>query len=277
MKKYISASKRDDLLKEKAAWKFKYDARKQLHDDQIRNYRKATYDWSERIVNLVKSQFSSYISKLPNLRVSAESGWNSIQISFNYEDRNNANISLRWSYTITLKESGEVARESNSWSGFDATTPEQIDDLMNSVSFLKAIVDFDWAPILNKANEEEPKYQQYVGVRDPDYDPDYKDPGYDKMIKEATLDEIVGKDIWVKGKDYQPVWYKLISATPAFYTYVEMKESTISYSPEYALEKVKSDNKYDYRKIRKEKMYVTTPVETITQDEFIKKINELIK
>ena len=273
MKKYLRASKRDDLLKEKAAWQSKHDARKQLYRDQYQNYRNARYEWSDNLVDLIKSQFSSYLAKLPDLRITVDAGWGRIEIRFNYEDRrSNENISLRWDYRITLEESGEIQKESNSWSGFNATTSEQVDDLMNSANFLRALVNFDWKDILNKAKAEQPQYEKYVGVKDPDYDPDYKDPGYDKMIKDATLDEVIGKDIWVKGSDGD-VWYKILSATPAFYTYAKIDKWTIRNGPDYAIRRI--ENAADYsEKCRKDKLYVKTPVETITQDELIASVQE---
>lgn len=281
MKKYVRASKRDDLLKEKAAWQSKHDARKQLYEDQYQNYRNARYDWSDNLVDLIKSQFSSYLTKLPNLRITVDAGWGRIEIRFNYEDRSsNENISLRWDYRITLEESGEIQKESNSWSGFNATTPEQVDDLMNSANFLRALVNFDWKDILNKAKAEQPQYEKYVGVKDPDYDPDYKDPGYDKMIGEADIEEAVESGKWIKGaSNYgSATWFYIISQTPKFYNVVTVRERDIRRtspdSPYYEelanrIQNPKNASPYWVDRVKKDNIGFAKPVETKTADELL--------
>lgn len=268
----VRASKADDLRREKQQWQMKYDARKQLYKDQHARYNAARWDWKDNLVDLIKKQFSSYIEKLPYLEIFADDGWRNIEIRFKYADyvgrEERDKVSLRWSYDITLSEAGEVKRETNSWSGFEAVNPEQIDDLMNSANFLKAIVDYDWAPLLQKAKEEAPNVEQYVGIRNPDWDDEYKDPGYDNMIKEAELEDTVGKDIWIKG-DEGKTWYKIVSATPKFYNIAKVSTWDMRNSPEYALQRIAQQ--YPWR-VKKDNIPFDQPIETISQEDLIAKI-----
>ena len=268
----VKANKADDLRKEKQQWQMRYDARKQLYEDQEANYRHAEWNWQDNIVNLIKQQFSSYIEKLPFLDITVDYGWRNIEVRFKYADWINKEdrdkVSLRWSYEISLSEEGEVKRETNSWSGFEAVTPQQVDDLMNSANFLKAIVDFDWAPLLNEAKETRPKYSQYIGIRDPRNDDNFRDPGYDKMIREAELEESIGKDIWIRG-DKGRSWYKIISATPKFYNIAKVDDWTIRNSPDYAVSRI--TNPYPSRSL-KNSIPFDMPIQTISQEDLIAQI-----
>lgn len=284
MKRYITSSRKDDLIKEKNAWQMKYDARKQLYNDQERNYHNARWDWIDNLVNIITNQFKSYIDKLPGLVITADRSWGNVEIHFNYEDRWNTpreSKSLLWSYEVQLTESGEIRKESNSWSGFQAVTSEQIDDLMNSANLLKAIVEFDWAPVLEEAKKTQPKYRNYVGVRDPNNDPDYKDPGYDKMIKEAEIDEAINSGKWIKGPESwgEAAWYFIISQTPKFYDVAKITLNNIRWalthegpSNEQVLEEVRNPltiSKYYRERIKKENLKLASPIETKTGEELI--------
>ena len=284
MKRYIRSSRKDDLLKEKAAWQMKYDARKQLYKDQEQNYHNARWDWIDNLVNIVTNQFKAYIDKLPGLIITADRSWGNVEIHFNYEDRSpRENKSLLWSYEIQLTESGEIKKESNSWSGFQAVTSTQIDDLMNSANLLKAIVEFDWAPVLEEAKKTQPKYSNYIGIRDPNYDPDYKDPGYDKMIKEAEVDEAINSGKWIKAYEGPwnngSVWYFVFSQTPKFYDVAKFALTNLRWalthegpSSEQLLEEVRNPqtiSKYSRDRIKKANLNLANPIETKTGEELI--------
>lgn len=283
MKRYISAGRKEDLLKEKAEWKMKYDARNQLYKDQEQNYDNARWNWIDNLVSIITKQFQSYIDKLPGLKITADRSWGSVQVNFNYEDRwgeSRDNKSLLWSYEVSLKDNGEIKKESNSWSGFQAVTPAQIDDLLNSANFLKAIVDFDWAPVLEEAKSSMPKYSQYVGVKNPNYDEEYKDPGYDKMIREAEVEEATQSGKWIKsiGQYGYPQWYFIVSETPKYYNVVRVSETDLrrvgpdsQYYPEYAkrIKNPQNASSYWVDRIKKDNIQFANPIETKTADELL--------
>ena len=284
MKRHIRASRKDDLIREQQQWKMRHDARQVLYNEQEGRYDKARWDWKDYVVDLIKKQFSSYIDKLPYLEINVDDGWRRTEVRFKYADylgkSDRANVSLRWSYTIYLTENGQIEKETNSWSGFEAVTPEQVDDLMNSANFLKAIVDFDWAPLLNEAKASVPKYSQYVGIRNPNSDPDYRDPGYDKMIKEAEIEDALDSDMWIKiDSDWGTGrWVYIISETPKFYTYTSIGDREITHAtPENSnIESLKSHitdpknvSSYYVDRIKKDKLRFTNPIETKTPEELI--------
>ena len=281
MPRFIFSNKRDDLIRQRNEWQMKFDARNQVYKDQERNYNKASWDWVDNLTDLVTKQFQSYIDKLPGLSIKAARGWGDVEIRFNYEDHgrdDRARKSLLWSYYVKLNEKGEITKESNSWSGFQAVTPEQIDDLMNSANFLKAIVDFDWEPLLKEAQQTQPKYKNYIGIRDPRHDPEYADPGYDKMIREADIEEAVESGKWIKGpKTWNGrAWYFILSRTPKFYNVLKIDDSNLKntdtdYYAEYA-ERVKHPqdaSSYYREKIKKDNISFASPVETKTPEELL--------
>lgn len=275
MKKFIRASRKDDLLKEKAAWQMKYDARKTLYDGQERKYNEARWAWEDNLEALITETFKSYIDKLPGLTIKADRGWGNIEINFNYEDRWNTpreEKSLLWSYDVRLRENGEIVKESNSWSGFQAVTSQQIDDLMNSANFLKAIVEFDWAPLLEEAKRTEPKYSQYIGIRDPNHDPEYADPGYDRMIKEAEISEAVGTNKWLKVDNgyNRDSWVNIVSETPKFYNVIEISDWYLNYYGQDELRNFFNNTHSTYR-VKKDNIKFVTPIVALTPDELIAK------
>lgn len=292
MKISVKANKADDLRREKQQWQMKYDARKQLYEDQEANYRTAEWNWQDNIVNLIKQQFSSYIEKLPFLDINVDYGWRNIEVRFKYADwigrDDRDKVSLRWSYDISLSEEGDVKKETNSWSGFEAVTPQQVDDLMNSANFLKAIVDFDWAPLLNEAKETRPKYSQYIGIRDPRSDDNFRDPGYDKMIKEAELEELLNSGKWIKiNSDWgSGRWAYIISETPKFYTYTTLGDYEITHAtPENTnMEQLishitdpENTSQYYTDRIKKDKLKVANPIETKTSEELVAMIGTAVQ
>lgn len=281
MKRYIRSSRKDDLLKQKAEWQMKYAARKQLYNDQRHNYDKAHWNWEDTLSDMINKQFQSYIDTLPGLNIRVDRGFGQVEIDFNYEDRGNKESkSLLWSYRIRLDSNGEVVKESNSWSGFQAVTPEQIDDLMNSANFLKAIVAFDWAPLLEEAQRTEPKWSNYIGIKDPSYDPEYKDPGYDRMLREADIEEAVESGKWIKGtSNYgSATWFYIVSQTPKFYNIVTVREGDIRRtapdSPYYEelanrIKDPKNASPYWIDRVKKDNIGFASPVETKTADELL--------
>ena len=292
MKRYVKSSRKDDLIREKAEWQKKYDARKQLYDDQERNYDEARWNWEDSIRDLVNKQFKSYIDKLPGLKINVDRWYgDSIEVNIQYEDRwgeDRANKSLFWDYDIRLTSKGEIDRESNSWSGFQAVTPEQVDDLLNSANFLKAIVEFDWAPLLQEAMNSRPKYSQYIGIKDPNYDPEYKDPGYDKMIKEAEIEDVLGGGNWVKiDSDWgSGRWVYIISETPKFYTYTSVGDWEVTHAtPDNTnidtltshITDPKNVSSYYVDRIKKDKLRFTNPIQTKTPQELAAMIGSAVQ
>lgn len=284
----IRASKVDDLRKEKQQWQMRHDARKQLYNDQEGQFSQARWDWQDNIADLVRKTFKSYIDKLPYLEINVDYSWRQIEVRFRYADyhgRDAENVSLRWSYDISLTESGQVKRETNSWSGFDAVTPEQVEDLMNSANFLKAIVDYDWAPLLQEAKNSMPKPSQYIAVRDPDRDDEYRDPGYDRMIREAEIEEAITSGKWFKtiGNFGYDRWSYIVSQTPKFYEITSISEYDITHANDTNANNIirhitdpANSSPYYIDRVKKDKVKFTNPIETKTSDELVQMVGQAL-
>lgn len=290
----IRASKKDDLIREKNEWQMKHDARKQLYRDQEGRYDEAVWNWKDTVAALVKKEFSSYISKLPNLEISTDIRWGGgIELRFRYADgwlshEDRERISLRWDYSITLTDKGEITKETNSWSGFNAANSAQVDDLLNSANFLKAIVDYDWVPLLEEAKSSRPRYSQYVGINDPDRDPEYKDPGYDRMIKEAEVEDALSGGNWIKiDSDWgSGRWVYIISETPKFYTYTSVGDWEVTHAtPSNTnidtltshITDPKNVSSYYIDRIKKDKFRFTNPIQTKTPEELAAMIGSAVQ
>ena len=274
---YIKCN-RNEILKKKAEWEEKYKARKAQYDEQDTAFKTAQYDWSDNLEKLIREQFNSYIDKLPGLIIEV-SPWGGLRrevsVRIRYEERNNRDdISLRWDYKIELSIDGEVIKESNSWSGFQAVTPEQVDDLINSANFLKAIVDFDWAPLLQEAKDAKPEYDDYMTIKNPDYDPEYKDPGFDKQLEEYDINNIIGKDLWIKAKytlagySHSSTGYvQIVGDTPKYYKVKAIDEYYLTSGVNAYVNNI-IDAKDDYvSKVSKDKIHFNKPLEIITTDD----------
>lgn len=281
MPRFIFSDTREEILKKRNEWKMKFDARNQVYKGQEQNYNKARWNWQDNVENLIRKQFQSEISKLPDLRIDVDRYWDEeIRIRFDYEpNRNSDRRSLLWSYEVKLTEKGEIEKESNSWSGFNAVTSAQIEDLMNSVNFLKAIVDFDWTPLLKEAQANKPKYRNYVAIRDPNYDPEYKDPGFDKMLREADVEEAIKSGKWIKGAHdwHGNIWYFIVSQTPKFYKVATIKDSNlkgIKPGDQYYdtwVQRLNDPGAFPYYidKIKKDNLSFANPIELKTPDELL--------
>lgn len=286
MKQYIhsdldlSKASFRELRKAQKDWQARFDARDAEYNAQKNAFETERYAWADNLEALIREQFAEYLSKLPTIKIEVNPfSLDKVDISFKYEDHDNPDIALKWSYRIRLDDLG-IRDSTNSWSGLQVVTPEQADDLINSANLLKALVSFNWLSLLDEAANTKPPYDDYIKIRDPRYDNDYKDPGFKDLLYKAEQVEIqqnvVGKPCWVMIKDYRTSarhwghgnWVptehmvQIVSETDKFY-------------------KIKSDwdfNAWCYEqgyldmpidRASKDSIRFVTPLEVLTDEEFI--------
>lgn len=139
---------------------------------------------------------------------------------------------LNWHIDIYLNDDGEVQKETGSWSGLEVQTPELLADLKYSVSLIEKIMNLDYQKIIMDAENARPNRDDYITGKRPNRG---NRPDFDKQIKEATIEDIIGTNTIIKG---EPVpasgyrkgsigWYKIVSQTP--------KRYTVAYAPNYLI------------------------------------------
>lgn len=193
--KVMAASRREMLLQDRET----YDAEMNKYKDQI-DRAEEEYDnvlWEQQ--KALEKQISDMIGSTSlELNIKADpyssfrsKGW-SIRIEANQNQRKFSDDSaLSWNWEVKLNTQGEVVKDSGSWSGLNAVTPAQMDDLEESVRVLRLLNSTDWNVILHSpmvqysdfvSKDIQQEYQQRRKIR----------PDFEKEIQKAELEEAVG-------------------------------------------------------------------------------------
>ena len=164
------------------------DAKKNEYDAQMGNYRRVVMDIEDNVRSNLE-QVLPY-SDLIDIKVSRNYNWRSdtpyISVNISYDLNKTKNQSLAWSYSVGLDLDGNVKKESNSWSGLNAVTQEQLDDLEKSIEILKKLNIIDWESILKTYV---PSVKDYVTTKTlPE-----KDFTFEQF--NADLEDFVGQDV----------------------------------------------------------------------------------
>lgn len=263
----IIASNKDDILRRKAEYDADFNRRKLEYNKQRQSYLNDMKIRADQLVDEVRAALPD--TKL-DLNIYAEPNYTSLtdmtyQITIRDENNlSNSNKPLSWSWSVMLNEDGDVIKESNSWSGLNATTAENISILKDIVNVLQALNDIEWKSILSKVPV--PNYAEYVTETDPKYDSNK--PNFDRELLEADIDDIIGKNVGVlttDGKYYKGNVYRLIvSESSAQFNVYEIPEYKIDQSKDIAEISLSAYKDYTY-KIRKSTLYdrVIQPVKFI--------------
>lgn len=164
------------------------DAKKNEYDAQMGNYRRVVMDIEDNVRSNLE-QVLPY-SDLIDIRVSRDYDWGSgapyLSVKISYDLNKTKNQSLAWSYSVGLDRDGNIKKESNSWSGLNAVTQEQLDDLEKSIEILKKLNIIDWESIVKT---DVPSVKDYVTTKTlPE-----KDFTFEQF--NADLEDFVGQDV----------------------------------------------------------------------------------
>lgn len=167
----ILARRYDDLVRQEQEYNGRLAPLQKRSQEINDRYESAKHDFmgsvKEDIINALKGDLGYFPS---DVSVKVESYWPGVRVSF--EKGRGDTTALRWSYDVSLDEHGEVKKDSSSWSGLEAVTDEQVADLKESVKVIEAIFRMDWSDILNHAQNDKPRYD------------DFKDEELDQQIRE---------------------------------------------------------------------------------------------
>lgn len=212
----ITCSKRDDILRDQVADK----AFRDRQDSEWSNFSKAQQSVFDELARLISSE----IGDTPlDLQIDVTPGFGSI-INVRVSDENylhDDNKSLSWKWEVSLDSDGNIKRDSSSWSGLKATTPEHLADLRNILDVLTVLNSIDWDQMLNV---KLPNVSDYVS----DEVNPYAGRNFKHELFMADIEDAIGADVYLVGsgnKYYRPratCGYKIISQSPAQYTVEEV-------------------------------------------------------
>ncbi|MBO7212362.1 MAG: hypothetical protein J6V44_15350 [Methanobrevibacter sp.] len=192
--------KRSDIIAARDAWKSDFDSRKAKYDSQEAEYNKAQYVIAKEIEELVKQELGNTPLALEfDIRPygSLDVKTYMVRITANEYQKFDDDRALSWNWGCELDNDGNVIKESGSWSGLQATTKEQLDDLRETLRVLDILNNMDWKAILDDANVRRPKRSDYFTMDDPRRE---KTPDFGKQLKMASIEDAIGQDILIKGK-----------------------------------------------------------------------------
>lgn len=212
-------SRRDDILKRKQAYEDAYSRRRSEHA----GYTKMRYSVLNNLTELVKSKIGD--TSL-NLNVSSDQDFGG-QITVTVNNGNNPHDeqALNWNWSVSLTPEGGIKRDSGSWSGLSAITPQHLENLKESVRVLEILNNIDWANILNV---ELPQYDDYVKTQLPENE------DFDQQLLEEDVKDAIAEGKLIKGHGYKyynsraTVFYHVLKETPKQYTVEEINEDDVS-------------------------------------------------
>lgn len=183
----ITARKRDDILRDKAA----YEADKAERRSKFNKQKKAWYIARQQVMDNVKSAIESELGNhVDDVSIKVNVNvYGTIEVTVNNGDNPFGPSALSWNWDVNLDRDGNVVKDSGSWSGLSAVTPEQIQDLRNTADILDILNNIDWKTLLNT---KVPDYEDYVTMMDPSYETPDRD--YDTELKEADIEDIIGDE-----------------------------------------------------------------------------------
>lgn len=192
-------------------------AKRDVYRGQVQRYRTVLREEGNKaalilLSDLQKVTSSSFVSNI-DVDVRDYGYVNGGQIIIEYGRKENK-AALNWHWTVSIKGENEVKNESGSWSGLNATTVENIQELQLSVQALKFLQECSNEYWLNLVDDlRNVKFEDYVteeNVHDPDK----------VQVAVRQLEALVGTDKWVEAK--KPKWYlEVLKSTNSMFFYEE--------------------------------------------------------
>lgn len=231
MKRVVKGARdRADIIRRRDEYQSQYDAQKAEHDEQMKNWRQANRTITQGVENEVIALLQDLVEPL-DLHVRSEFNWDDTLRVTIESNRNvhNKDKALSWEWLVLVdSKTGQIKKESNSWSGLNAVTEANIESLRLSVDALERLNQIDWATILNK---KAPEISEYVTTREPkNRDHEFK-AELEMADIEAAMESgglILGKKN--SGRSYRgKVWFVVVGETPKQYKVVEIPSTYVDY------------------------------------------------
>lgn len=266
----ITANRKEDIIRRRDEFDRRKAEVKRQAEEEYQRFREAEYVVTEGAKKELEDMFAKF--NFDDLEIRVEEGrfrapGISVTIRVNDRDHFNKNKALSWNYDARLGSEGEVIRETSSWSGLQATTPEQIADLEKTLSAIKMLAGLDWEKFLNRTM---PNWEDYVKTEMPE---DLKNrPNFEQELKDAELEDIIGKRKMIECKHFDSSWYNgnvfvaIVKATPSQYTIIESPSRKSSLTDEdsgYLYDPTEAFNQGMTHRVKKSAIVPVTPINVI--------------
>lgn len=258
----IYCNKKSDLIAERDAYDAETQKYQDIVDEASRSYRQKLNEASDNLRAIIANEIGQ--TSLPliiGVNRAWREGWEvSIQV-----DKYNGEHALNWDWSVQLDGEGNIKKDSGSWSGLNAVTAEQIDDLKESVRVLTILNDIDWEPIISAEIPDADVDDSDARIILRDRRANRKD--YNRLILDAELEEAAEEDKWIKlegrpetsyyrGATRSLYWCKILKLTDNFVT-CRIQWDSGSGKPDESRssteERIKKDNLYKH---------IVQPIET---------------
>lgn len=206
----ITAATREELLKSKSDYDAETKKFQDRKDAEIERWEDTLHDQKIALEKQLADMIGATSLQL-QIRVNpwggvGEDNW-AINIEANENNKFSDNVALSWHWSAKIDGlSGEVVKDSGSWSGLKAITPEQINDLEESVRIIKILNGMDWKTILTSPKAH---YSEFVSDELNDAIKQRKKdrPNFENDLEIATIEEAIA-DGDTAFELYQDNYYK---------------------------------------------------------------------
>lgn len=250
--KVTAANARDQVLEKKAKYDEEYDRMNADYEADKAKY----YEVLQNIKNNIEQTIVTLIGNTSlNLTIDVRPSYDEgFDVDINNGNNPFDGQALSWRYRCYLAKDGSIKKETGSWSGLEATTSKQIENLKESVRVLEILNNIDWQAILS---EKQPNFEDYIKHPYPG-----QRQSFDKELSEATIQDAIEDNLAIKGYGYKyyntnvPVVYRILSKSDKQYTVQEIYEGEVGNESRYP-------NPY---RVSKEKFIwdlIKRPIETV--------------
>lgn len=217
---------REQIIRDRDAYQSRIQRRKAEREEQSNRYISDYRAVMESVKQRIADELSAFTDL--NLDIQVSNSFDNaehvrVDIYSNRDNVHDPDKALSWDYKAYLEPDGEVKKESGSWSGLNAVTPENIASLKQSVACLEVINSLDWEDILATKT---PQYEDYVGLVIEPEDPDAR-RDFNTELLEADIEDAMTAGDWIKGHGHKYysssaiAYYKVLKESSSQYTVVE--------------------------------------------------------
>lgn len=215
----VTAASLDEIRKQRDEYDAETARLKNIKEDKHNQYRLAIRDAAKEIEKAISEKIGPTSLEL-HIRV--EDDWQDaweVRIEANENSKFDADRALSWHWDVKFDKDGTVVKDSGSWSGLKAITPDQIADLEESVRVLKVLNNTDWYMFLKERSSTKPKFEDYSDRESEAafYDRMKNRPKFDEQLQSAQLESLVGTDTALRLKG-DSVWKGICWVIPTAIT-----------------------------------------------------------
>lgn len=264
----IVCNSRDEILRKAEEFDKSYNKQKAQYDKEYKEYAQARQVAIQSVLDELLAGlrkftaldfdidvYESYVSKDGKFGID-------VTVKCNEHQMFDENVALAWYYRASVSSTGDLQKETSSWSGLKATTPDQIESLKQTLAAIEYLNGLDWNRIVHT---ELPRMDSYVKTEDPKYS--MQRPDFNSELLQLDVSDSIGTNQLFKGVNRKgaPCYYMFIKETDKQYKVVAVNEYMFArYTDSDILNYIDQAKKYP-ETIKKSELskLVKYPVETI--------------